>query len=191
MTFFEALFYLIVLFSVLALAWIVFVSVTGKRRAGMAMLRIYLVIAGLYAAALVTITLATPVKVLVIGDEQYAGDWSITAASLRRTPHDPDEDYEVDFQLSNHGSHTVNGQKGLIVYLLTGDGTRYDPAPEPSTPRFDAPVKAGKWIITTRRFVLPVNENHVELVIARQGFRPGWFIIGRTPFDGHSVFHLQ
>jgi hypothetical protein len=191
MGFFELLFRFLVLFSILSVATIIFTVTPGMRRRAWIVLRAYLVFVALYAGALIAITLATPVQVLVMGDAQYMDDWSITVTGLRRVPHDPVEDYKVDFQLSNRGRSTINGPADLVVYLLTDDGTRYEAAPDPADPRFDAPIKPGKSTITARTFVLPANQNRVELVIARQGFRLGWFIIGRTPLDGRTVVHLQ
>ena len=193
MSFFELLFYALVLFSLPILGSILYGFARGKRRRRTAWmtLRVYLVLVGLYAGALVAVTLATPLEVLVMGDAQYVDDWSIAPTSLRRVPHNLDEDYEVDFKLSNRGKKAVNGQKGLIVYLVDEGGNRYNPTPEPSDPPFDTLVPPGKSVTTTRRFILPTNLNRVELVIVHEGFRPGWFIIGRTPFDGRTVIHLQ
>ncbi len=38
---------------------------------------------------------------------------------------------------------------------------------------------------------MPSNLNRVELVIAREGVRLGWFLIGRSEFDGRTVIVLQ
>ena len=152
--------------------------------------RFYLIIVAVYATVLLATTLALPIRTINTYEAQYSGDWSIGVASIRRNPHDPDEDYELDFRLSNHGSKIINGEKKLVVYLLSENGTRYDPTPQPSEPPFDTALKPGKSVTTTRRFILPTNQNRVELVIAYAGFRFGWFIIGRTPFDGRTVVML-
>jgi len=47
--------------------------------------------------------------------------------SVRREPHAPDENYEVDFRLANRSNVPLSAPKGLIVYVLTEDGTRYNP----------------------------------------------------------------
>lgn len=191
MSSFELLFYFLVLFSIPILTSIVLAFARGRRRSAWMTLRVYLVVVAVYAAALIATTLAMPLRVLIVGDAQYAGDWSMAVVSVRHIPHDLDEDYEVDFRLLNRGKKAINGQKGLVVYLVSEDGTRYDAAPKPNGPPFDALVQPGRSVMTTRKFVLPTNLNRVELVIAHQGFRLGWFIIGRTPFDGHTVIQLQ
>jgi hypothetical protein len=191
LSFFELVFYVLVLFSIPILTTIVLAFLRGRRRSAWRTLAAYLVLVAVYAAVLIATILATPMRVLVMGEAQFAGDWSIAALSLRHIPHDLDEDYEIDFRLSNRGKKAVNGPNDLVAYLVSEDGTRYDAAPEPNTPPFDAPVQPGKYVMTTRKFVLPTNLNRVELVIVRRGFRLGWFIIGRTPLDGHTVIQLQ
>lgn len=193
MSFSRLVFYFLVLFSIPILGSVVRSAVRGKLRDAFMMLRVYLVVVAVYATVLLATTLSIPIQLLTVGEPQFSGDWSIAVRGIRRFPHDQDENYEVDFQLSNRGTKPIHGQSRLIVYLLTEDGTRFNPNPvsDPSTPPFDALVNPGKSITTTRIFVMPTNLNRIELVIARQGFRLDWFVIGRTPFDGRTVVKLQ
>jgi hypothetical protein len=163
----------------------------GRVRLAWRILSVYLVLIAIYTTFLLTFRLALPIRVLTTYEAQYSGDWSVAVASIRRIPHDLDEDYEIDFRLSNRGSKVLNGPRGLVVYLLAEDGRRYDASPEPADPPFDTSVNPGKSVITTRQFVLPTNLNRVELVIARTGFQFAWFIIGRSSLDGHTVVLLQ
>ncbi len=186
----------IVLYVVLALgipllASIINCLIGGRLRSAWMTLRVYLIILAIYGTVLVATTLALPVQMLPAGETLYAGDWSISLLSLRRIPHGLDEDYEVDLRMGNRGTKPVGGYKNMIVYLLSENGTRYDATPEPSTPPFDTPVKPGKFVTTTRKFVLPTNLNRIEMVIERQGLRIDKFVIGRTPFDGRSVIVIQ
>ena len=185
------LFYVVVGLFIPILASIINSLVGGRRRAAWRALRVYLVLAAVYTTALVAVTLATPIEMLNVSSVQYSGDWSISVLSLRHLPHGVDEDYEIDFRMGNRGSEPVHGEKNLVPYLLTDDGTRYDAMPTPSDPPFDAEVKPNKFVVTTRRFVLPTNLNKVELVLARKGLRLGQFVIGRYPFDGHTAIVLQ
>jgi hypothetical protein len=191
LNFFDFVFYLLLGMGVLILASVVNSFIGGRRRSAWMTLRVYLVVIAIYAAFLIATTLALPIQVLTANETQYAGDWAIAVSSVRRTPHDLDEDYELDFRLSNRGAKAIRGDSRLAVYLLTEDGTRYNPLPEPSTPPFEVEIKPGKSVTTTRRFVLPTNLNRVQLVVTRTGFRSGWFIIGRHPLDGRTVVQLQ
>ena len=191
MSFFNILFYFLLFLSALFLLSIVMSLSDGRRRSAWTTLRIYLVIVAIYSAILLSTTLAMPIRTLPMGEAQYSGDWSIAPTSFRRLPHELDEDYEVDFRMSDHGSAPLRGPSGLFVYLLSEDGTRYDPAPKPSDPPFDVLIRPGKSAITTRKFVLPTNLNRVELVISQRGLRLSWFVIGRSPFDGRTAILLQ
>jgi len=184
-------FYSFAFISVIALTSVMSSLISRKRRSAWTTFRIYLVLFALYGVVLLTTTLALPIRTLPMNEPQYSGDWSITPTSLRRVPHDLDEDYEIDFRLATRGNDTLRAPKGLIVYLLTEDGTRYNPIASPSQPPFDVPVMPRKAITTTRKFIMPTNLNRVELVIVREGLRLGWFLIGRSEFDGRTVIMLQ
>jgi hypothetical protein len=184
-------FYFFTFISAIIVASIINSLVHRRPRSAFMTFRIYLVMVAIYGAVMLATTLALPIRSEPINEPQSSGDWSITPTNVRRVPHDLDEDYEVDFRLANRSNTVLSGPKGLIAYLLTEDGTRYNAVAAPSEPRFDVPVKPGKAITTTRRFVMPTNLNRVELVLVREGFRLGWFLIGRSEFDGRTVILLQ
>ena len=191
MNVFDILFYILLALGIPILASIVNSLVGHRYRSAWMTFRVYLILVAVYATVLVATTLSLPIQALTVSEAQYSGDWSIAVASLRRVPHGLDEDYEIDFRLSNRGTKPIQGDRKLVVYLLTEDGTRYDASPDPSTPSFDVEIKPAKSVTTTRKFVLPTNMNRVELVVVRPGFSLNWFIIGRHPFDGRTVVLLQ
>ena len=184
-------FYFFAFISVIIIASIIKSLVHRRPRSAFMTLRIYLVLVALYGIVLLAVTLALPIRTLPMNEPQFSGDWSITPTNLRRVPHDLDEDYEVDFRLANRSNADLSGPDRLIVYLLSEDGTRFNPVAAPSQPRFDVSVKPRKAITTTRKFILPSNLNRVELVIAKEGLRFGWFLIGRSEFDGKTIIMLQ
>jgi hypothetical protein len=184
-------FYFFAFISVIIIASITNSLVHRRPRSAFMTFRIYLVLIAIYGVVLLATMLALPIRTEQMNEPQYSGDWSITPTNLRRVPHDLDENYEIDFRVANRSNAELSGPKGLIVYLLTEDGRRFNPLPAPSEPRFDVPVKPRKAITTTRTFIMPTNLNRVELVIAREGFRLGWFLIGRSEFDGRTVIMVQ
>ena len=184
-------FYFFAFISVIIIASIVNSLAHRRPRSAFMTFRIYLVLVAIYGTVLVAVTLALPIRTLPMNESQFSGDWSITPVSVRRMPHDLDETYEIDFRLANRSNSDLSGPKGLIVYLLSEDGTRYNPISTPSQPPFSVSVKPRKGITTTRTFIMPTNLNRVELVMAREGFRLGWFLIGRSEFDGRTVILVQ
>lgn len=191
MSFAEVVFYFVALLCALFILSIVRSLMSGRKKSALMTLRVFLVFAGIYGAFLLATTLAMPLQILPMMDAQYSGDWSISVASMRRVPHDLDEDYEIDFRMTNRGTKALSGVSNLTAYLVSENGTRYDAAPDSSAVPFDTVIQPGKWAVTTRRFVLPTNLNRVELVLARTGLHIGSFVVGRTPFDGHTVIQLQ
>jgi hypothetical protein len=187
----KVVFYLLAFLSVLVLASITNSLVNRRPRSAWMTLRIYLVLVAIYGAVLLTTRLALPIRTLPINEPQFSGDWSITPTNVRREPHDLDENYEVDFRIANRSKVPLSAPRGLIVYLLSEDGTRYNPTAAPSEPPFDVPVTSRKAITTTRIFTMPSNLNRVELVMVREGVTFGWFLIGRSEFDGRTVILLQ
>jgi hypothetical protein len=138
LTFFDLVFYVLVLISIPITISIIRAFATRRARTGWAILKMYLLVLAVYATVLVSTSLALPIRVLPVGEAQFSGDWSIAAFSLRRLPHNLDEDYEVDFRLYNRGTSGVHGLSGLTVYLVDENGVRYNTEPQPSSPPFDA-----------------------------------------------------
>jgi hypothetical protein len=188
---FRTLFGLFAVLFLLSLMSIGRSVVRGRWRSVRRGLLLLLSLVAVYGVFWTATTIALPLQIIPLNDPQFSGDWSISVTSVRRVPHDLDEDYELDFRMGNRGKSTLYGEKNLIVYLVTEDGTRYYPARHPSSPPFDAPVNPGRFVTTTRRFVMPTNLNRVQMVIKHEGFEWSWLVIGRSPFDGHTVVTIQ
>ncbi|HVW11000.1 MAG TPA: hypothetical protein VHC90_20590 [Bryobacteraceae bacterium] len=179
-------FFIIVGFSFLLLASVTRSLLEKRVRSALMTLRVYLILLVFYAAIVVATTLALPIQTLPSTAVLIKGEWTIDATSLRRTPHGSQEDYEIDFRMTDRGRKPVKGES-LQVYLLDDHRTRFNPAPQPSDPPFTAEVKPGKYLYTTRKFVLPANEQRVVLVFKEIGFRWEWFMVGGYPIDGRTV----
>jgi hypothetical protein len=189
---FTILFFIVAGLGLLVLASVINSLVSHRSHAALRTLGFYLVIVAVYAAAVVGTMLAMPLEYIPANGTVYDGDWSIQVASLRRIPHDLDENYELDFRLGNRGSRPISGPKDLVAYLLTQDGTRYDVVSKlTTTPAFDVTVNPRRPVTVTRTYILPSNLNRIELVLQKTGFRLSWFVIGRSPLDGHTVIVLQ
>jgi hypothetical protein len=179
-------FFIIVGFSFLLLASVTRSLLEKRVHSALMTLRVYLILLAFYLAILVATTMALPIQTLPSTAVLIKGDWTIDATSLRRTPHGNKEEYEIDFHMTNRGRKPVKGEP-LDAYLIDDHRTRFNPEPQPSDPPFTAEVKPGKYLYTTRKFVLPANEQRVVLVLKEIGFRWEWFMIGSYPFDGRTV----
>jgi hypothetical protein len=182
-------FFIIVGLGILLLASVTRSLMEKRVRSALMTLRVYLIILGIYFTVLVATTLALPIHTLPYTAVLMKGDWTIDATSIRRTPHGKQEDLEIDFRMTNRGKTPLTGEN-LEAYLLGDHGVRFNPAPQPSDPPFTAEVKPGKYLYTTRKFVIPAGQERVELVLKEIGFRWEWFMVGGYPFDGRTVIVL-
>jgi hypothetical protein len=185
----KVFFFILVGFSVLLLASVTRSLLEKRVRSALKTLRVYLVLVGIYVTVLVGTTLALPLHTLPYTAVLIKNDWTIDATSLRRTPYGKKENFEIDFRMTNRGKTPVKGEN-LEAYLLGDHGVRFNPAPQPSDPPFTAEVKPGKYLYTTRKFVIPANQERIELVLKEIGFRWEWLMIGGYPFDGRTVIVL-
>ncbi|HVV44875.1 MAG TPA: hypothetical protein VHC72_06705 [Bryobacteraceae bacterium] len=182
-------FFIIVGLGILLLASVTRSLMEKRVRSALMTLRVYLIVLGIYLTVLVATTLALPIHTLPYTAVLMKGDWTIDATSIRRTPHGKQEDLEIDFHMTNRGKTPVRGEN-LEAYLLGDHGVRFNPAPQPSDPPFTAEVKPGKYLYTTRKFVIPAGQERMELVLKERGFRWEWLMIGGYPFDGRTVIVL-
>jgi hypothetical protein len=185
----KIVFYILIGFGVLLIASMIRSLLEKRYRSALMTLRVYLVLVAIYTTVLVATTLALPLTTLPSTAVMVKGDWTIDATSLRRTPRGNQEDFEIDFRMTNRGKTPVRGED-LTAYLLDGRGVRYDPAPQPSDPPFTVEIQPGRYLYTTRKFVLPAGKDRIELVLKENGFRWEWLMIGRYPFDGRTVIVL-
>ena len=86
--------------------------------------------------------------------------------------------YDVSLRLSNRARRVPMGEKGTVVYLVDGQGRRYDPLPDPADVPFDTILKPGESIDATRRFDLPPGATNLGLIYTHEGRFPiEWLII--------------
>jgi hypothetical protein len=183
-------FFIIVGFSVLLLASVTRSLLEKRVRSALMTLRVYLILLAIYITVVVASTLALPIHTLPYTAVLLKGDWTIDATSLRRTPRGKQEALEIDFRMTNRGKTPLTGEN-LEAWLLGDHGVRFNPAPrEPSEPPFTAEIQPGKYLYTTRKFVIPAGQERVELVLKEIGFRWEWFMVGGYPFDGRTVIVL-
>ncbi len=186
MTIFDLLFIVVFFATVITLAVAAVAAVRGRGRQAVAILRNWAIFAAVYFAILMIVSLATPQRVLSIGDDQCSDDWCIAVASAERTPGNAVVSYAVTLRVSSRARRVAQRERGVSVYLVDDRGRHYDPAPAPSEAPFDVMLQPGESVTTTRRFELPADARDVGLAFARGSF-PGFLIIGN---EG-NLFHKK
>jgi hypothetical protein len=182
-------FFVIVGFSVLLLASVTRSLLEKRTRSALMTLRVYLILLAVYITVLLATTLSLPIHTLPYTAVLMKGDWTIDATSMRRIPQGKKEDLELDFRMTNRGKTPLKGEN-LEAYVLGDHGVRFNPEPQPSDPPFTAEIQPGKYLYTTRKFIIPAGQERVELVLKERGFRWEWFMVGSYPFDGRTVIVL-
>ena len=195
MSVFDLLFICVVLGSAVTLAAVAVAAVRGNRGATRRTLIAWGACIAVYLAALLAVSLATPIRVLSVGDTQCSDDWCLTVVLVQRSSPAPRMNYLIDFRIESRARRVTQRENGLEVHLVGERGTRYDPIPDPpGAPRqfpFNVLLLPGQSLTTTRQFEIPENAGRLNLVVARDGFQVTWLIIGRNPFDGRTVVKID
>ena len=176
MTIFDLLFILLFLTSVITLICVAVNAFRGRGAKALRTLRTYAICLAIYLAVVFAVALATPQRIIPLGEAHCFDDWCIT---VEHADHQANT-YTVDLQLSSRAKRVTMRENGALVYLTDDQGRRFDPAPDPSAIPIDVQLQPGEAVETKRSFAVPNDAHGVGLVLAHQGFFcfPGCFIIG-------------
>jgi hypothetical protein len=152
-------------------------AVTGLRRLGLFL--------GGYLGIVIAVSLASPRRVVPMGEDQCFDDWCIAVVKARHLSKNDSQTCEVTLRVSSRARRVTQRERDVRVYLLDGRGTRYDPIADPAADRFDIPLKPQEAANATRSFELPADARDLFLVVSHEGWFPSAFIIG----DSESLFH--
>lgn len=171
------LFFLLVVLAAVATVIAIATRVGGGQRASAARLarRLGLGLA-LYMLTLIGASLVLSARVVEFGTPQCFDDWCITVASTRWVDA-PRPQLEVLLRLSSQARQRPMGERGTYVYVLDGEGRRYDATIPPGEAQFDTVLQPGQSVDTVRHFDVPRDASHPALIYARSGFPIGWLII--------------
>ena len=191
MNVFEPLFLLLALATVITIITAAVAAVRGQGpRAARILLRVAIG-AGVYFSIVIVVSAIGPRRKYRVGDTQCFDDWCITVVDARRTESSR-PGIDVTLRLSNRARGTPMGEKGTVVYLVDGDGDRYDPRPLGAEPALDTRIPAGASVLTRRSFDVPTAARDLGLVYTHEGGFPiGWLIITEGGwFQKPPIVHL-
>ena len=175
---FEPLFLLLALTAAVTLITAAGFAAGGKFARAARILRRLAIGATVYFAVVILVSIFNPQRVYQIGDAQCFDDWCIEVVGARWAGMPQAGRYEVSLRLSNRARRVPMGEKGTVVYLVDGQGRRYDPLPDPADVPFDTILKPGESIDATRRFDLPPGATNLGLIYTHEGGFPiEWLII--------------
>ncbi len=184
MTLFDLLFLLL---FVVTLGWLVVAAYYSLRgRIGTAALQVG-VMAGIWAvylAIVIVVSLATPRKVLAIGERRCFDDWCLTVQSVNDT-----HPFKVTLRVYSDAKRVTQSAPQNKVFLEDNAGQRYASMPEKGPENGQAPfskmIGPGESYDTIREFDVPAGVKIVGLVVGHSGAGPGAMVIG----DDDALFH--
>jgi len=187
MTIFDLLFIAVFFGAAISLAVAVYSALRGRRPRAIAILRGLGVFIGAYFGVIILVSLASPRRVVSVGENQCWDDWCIAVTDVRRQPANAVVSYVVTFRVSSRARRRAQRERGVHVYMTDDHGRRYEPALDAAAIPFDVLLQPQEAINTTRVFEAPIDAHDPVLVVTHGGGFPGCCIIG----ESESLFHKR
>lgn len=187
MTIFDLLFIVIVLASVATLAAVVASALRGHLRPAAELLAVCSVCLAFYLGVIIVVSLASPQRVLALGEDQCFDDWCIAVDDASRSEAPSRAEYVVTLRVSNRARRIAQRENGVVVYMLDEKGRRFESAANPSAAPLNLLLQPGESVTMPRTFEVSGASGQLMLVVGHEGSTrfPGLFIIG----DDSSLFH--
>lgn len=188
MTLFDLFFIASFLLTIGLLIWAAVSAVRGRRTRAARILYRLGVFVGLYFAALIVVSLASPRRVLRVGESQCWDDWCVGVTNVNKASAGTAVRVSVILRVSSRARGRVQGGPTPTVYLLDDRNRRYDPSRSDITPS-KITLRPGEGLAISRNFEIPAAAEGAVLALFHGGETglnfPGCCIIG----DNSSLFH--
>jgi hypothetical protein len=152
-------------------------SLSGRKRASRLIWRGMAGAAVTYVVASVTLAAFAKQAPLGVGDPQCVDNWCIALENVKSTALDQNREYDVTLVLFSRANRAVTSfgahataNPATDVYLVDGDGIRYDARPHPSEISLNVPLAPGEAVRTRRVFELPAKARNIGLLADRGSF---------------------
>ena len=180
MTIFDLLFIAVCLSTILTLLAAISTAARGRGKDALHILKTLSIGLALYMGAVVLTSLALPRRVFNVGDAVCYDDWCIGVAGVNKQPSSKNTFYTITLRLSSRARRISQRENGIVVYLTTDRGQRFDPIASGTAMPFNVMLQPHDSVTTTRVFEVPADAHIAGLVIAHEGtgVRISWFIIG-------------
>jgi hypothetical protein len=170
------------------------VSVSLVRREREKALRGVVWIAGVwvvYLAAVVTVSLVQPQRVVAMGEEQCFDDLCFAVVGVDEVPgfliRDGSRLVRVTVRVRNRGQGKAESEGLIRAYLVDGQGRRWDESAGVNGVRLTARVAAGDSVVSEPIFKVASDARGLGLVFTRGWRQPGVLVIG----DSDSWLHRR
>jgi len=187
MTIFDLFFILIFFASVAMLAVVVVTALRGRGRQAVTRLAALGVCLALYLGVIALVSLASPPRVLALGQDRCFDDWCVAVENAARAPSPTRTELTVTLRVSNRARRAPQRENGVAVAVLDEAGRRFEAAAQGEDAPFNILLQPGESVTTTRTFDVSGASGQLDLAVEHAGFSrfPGMFIIG----DDSSLLH--
>lgn len=187
MTIFDLLFILIVFASAAMLAVVIAAALRGRFSRAAKLLAALGICLALYLSVIVVVSLASPPRVMALGEDRCFDDWCVAVEDIARSESPKGTEFTVTLRLSNRARRVAQRENGIVVAVLDEKGRRFESAADPAAAPFNVLLQPGQSVSTTRTFDVSGSSGPLNLVVEHAGFSrfPGLFIIG----DDSSLLH--
>jgi hypothetical protein len=184
---FDLLFIGLVLVSLAMLAVVITAVLTGRFKKAACLCMGYVGCLALYMGVVVVVSLASPQRVLGLGQERRFDDWCIAVDDATRSGPSTQRTYTVTLRITNRARRVSQQENGVSVYVIDEKGQRFDAVPDPCAVPFNVRLEPGQSVATVRTFKASAASGRLGLVVWRDGLNrlPGIFIIS----DDSSLLH--
>ncbi|HLW98160.1 MAG TPA: hypothetical protein VKR82_05900 [Candidatus Acidoferrales bacterium] len=141
------------------------------------------VFATVYFGAMIAVSLASPQRVLSVGENRCWDDFCIAVMNVQRRPASHGNSVDLTLRLSSTAKRVMQRENGVGVYLIDNRGNRYEANPVTTEIPLNVQLGPGDSVETLRVFQVPLDAHGLALGFTHSG--PGYFIIG----DDGSFFH--
>ncbi|MBU0494268.1 MAG: hypothetical protein KKA73_17090 [Chloroflexi bacterium] len=204
MAIFDLLLIIVVLAAVATLVAVVASALRGRLGLAVKLLAMYGICLALYLGVIVVVSLASPQRILTVGEDWCFDDWCMAVEEVRLVRELGQGEqiaqadgvfYVITLRLSNHARGRPQRASSAAVHLVDGHGQRYEVTPKgqgafeaqwgPTAP-LTSTLLVGQSIRIVQVFDLPNDAHDVGLTVEHPvGPSPGLFIIG----DDASLLH--
>jgi hypothetical protein len=186
MTIFDLLFLVLTLTALGTLATAAVVAMRGRVAHALGILHKLGVCAAIYFGVVIVVSIASPQRVLQVGEPRCFDDWCLCVETVQSVPAEDTVRYTVGLRVFSRARHVSQRARDSAVYLTDDQGRRYDPLPDPRAIPLRVLLQPQQSVRTVRVFELPADARGVGLAVDHSGF-PGDIIIG----DDSSLFHRR
>jgi hypothetical protein len=124
--------------------------------------------AAVYLATGLTVSYFKPQHIVSIGEPWCFDDWCLQVKNVNRLP-SATRAYKVDFRMFSRAGRVSQRASGAWVYLIDGNGRRYEPDSDPGSVPLDVLLRPRESVEASRVFQVAGDAANLGLITGHGG----------------------